>query len=80
MEVIKILEPRYRDMRVLVARFRIPCGGDIKVKIVYGARKGLYMVKNADICASPIEYMTTRAGKKIPMRAIPIDKLERIEE
>ena len=78
-EAIKIWQPRYRDNTCLVARFRIPCGGDIKVEIQQGARKGLYKVLNTDICNSPIETMRTRQGKMIEMRAIPLKKLIRID-
>ena len=75
---IQIWEPRYRDMKVLVARYKLPPGGDIDIEIMKGARKGFYHVKNQSICSSPIEYMKTRNGRKIEMRAIPFDKLERV--
>ena len=78
--MIKIREPRYRDRRVLVARYRIPCGGDITIEILKGAYKGLWKATNATICSSPIESMKTRAGASIPMRAISLDDLERIED
>lgn len=78
-EPIKIWQPRYRDNTCLVARFRIPCGGDIEVEILKGARKGLYKVMNRDICDSPIEKMRTKQGKLIDVRAIPLTKLIRIE-
>lgn len=77
---IQVWEPRYRDMAVLVARFKIPAGGDINVEIMRGARKGLYHVTNESICSSPIEFMQTKSGKKLEMRAIPFSKLERIED
>ena len=76
---IQIREPRYRDMAVLVARFRIPCGEDIKVEIQKGSRKGLYRIRNEAICSSPIEFMNTRSGKRLEMRAIPFSKLERLD-
>ena len=78
--MIKILSPRYHDQVVLVARYRIPCGQDITVQIEKGARAGIYKVKHEDIIDSPIESMKTRCGKSLQMRAIPLDKLERIEE
>ena len=78
-EPIKIWQPRYRDNSCLVARFRIPCGRGINVEILKGARKGLYKVSSEDICSSPIETMRTKAGKFIEMRAIPLDKLVRVE-
>ena len=72
--MIKIKEPRYRDRKVLVARYRIGCGEGLTIEI----QKGSYKVSNEDICASDIESMKTRNGSSISMRAIPLDKLERI--
>ena len=77
---VEIYEPRYKDMAVLVARFRIPPASDILVEILKGARKGLYKINSESICSSPIEFMKTRAGKRIEMRAIPFSKLERIDD
>lgn len=76
--MIKIKEPRYRDRKVLVARYRIPCGGGVTIEILKGSYKGVYKVSNEDICSSDIESMQTRNGTTISMRAIPLDKLERI--
>lgn len=76
--MIKIKEPRYRDRKVLVARYRISCGQDITIEIQKGSYKGIYRVSNDDICSSDIESMKTRRGDTISMRAIPLDKLERI--
>lgn len=78
--MIAIKEPRYRDNTVLVARFRIPAGCDIKIKIMKGAREGIYKVKHEDIIKSPIETLKSRSGKAISIRAIPLDYLERIED
>lgn len=77
--MITIKSPRYRDRTVLLARYRLPCGQDVKVKILYGAYKGIYNVSNDVICNSPIEGMETRQGKIIAMRAVPIDAMERVE-
>lgn len=77
--MITIKSPRYRDRTVLLARYRLPCGQDVQVKILYGAYKGIYNVSNDVICNSPIEGMETRQGKIIAMRAVPIDAMERIE-
>lgn len=77
--MIKIKEPRYRDRRVLVARYRIPTGGGVTIEILKGAYKGLYKATNDTICSSPIETMRTRNGANISMRAISLDELERIE-
>jgi hypothetical protein len=78
--MIKIKEPRYRDRKVLVARYRIGCGEGLTIEIQQGSYKGIYKVSNEDICASDIESMKTRNGATISMRAIPLDKLERISD
>lgn len=78
--MITINQPRYHDRKVLIARYRIPCGKDVTVKILYGAYKGTYKITNQAICASPVESMTTRYGKSISMRAVDLDNLERMED
>ena len=77
--MITIKSPRYRDRTVLLARYRLPCGKDVEVKITEGAYKGLYKVRNEAIINSPIEGMETKQGKIIAMRAIPLDAMERVE-
>ena len=77
--MINIKSPRYRDRTVLLARYRLPCGQDVKVKITEGAYKGIYNVTNDVICKSPIEGMKTKQGKIIAMRAVPLDAMERVE-
>ena len=77
--MIEIRAPRYRDRVVLLAKYRLPCGSDVNVKILYGAYKGNYRVTNEVICQSPVEPMTTKQGKQILMRAVPLDKMERVE-
>ena len=77
--MINIKSPRYRDRTVLLARYRLPCGQDVKVKITEGAYKGIYNVTNDVICKSPIEGMETKQGKIIAMRAVPLDAMERVE-
>lgn len=78
--MINIIEPRYHDRCVLIARYKIPAGSDIQVNILQGAYKGVYNIKNEDICKSPVEGMMTKTGKLMSVRAVPIDKMERIEE
>lgn len=78
--MIRIREPRYRDNTVLVARYRIPAGGDITIEIEKGARSGIYKCKNQDIVKSPIETMKAKNGSSISIRAIPFDYLERVGE
>ena len=77
--MIIIKSPRYRDRTVLLARYRLPCGQDVRVKITEGAYRGVYKVSNDIICNSPIEGMETKQGKIIAMRAIPLDAMERVE-
>lgn len=77
--MIIIKSPRYRDRTVLLARYRLPCGQDVTVKITEGAYKGVYKVSNDVICNSLIEGMETKQGKIIAMRVIPLDAMERVE-
>ena len=77
--MIIIKSPRYRDRSVLLARYKLSCGQDVRVKITEGAYKGVYKVSNDVICNSPIEGMRTKQGKIIAMRAIPLDAMERVE-
>ena len=78
--MIKIKEPRYRDRKVLIARYRIPCGQEFQIEIQKGAYQGIYKISNDLICKSPIEMMKTRTGAEIQMRAVNLDELERVEE
>lgn len=77
--MIDIKAPRYRDRVVLLAKYRLPCGTGVDVRILYGAYKGVYHVSNEVICQSPVEPMTTKQGEQIAMRAVPLDKMERIK-
>lgn len=77
---IMIKEPRYRDRSCLLARYRLPPGQDVHVEIEKGAYKGKYLVRTEVICSSPIETMMSRRGNAVSMRAIPLDKMERIED
>lgn len=76
--MIAIKSPRYHDRVVLVARYRLTCGQDATIKILYGAYKGIYKARHQDIVNSAIEGMETKQGQIIAMRAIPLDALERI--
>lgn len=78
--MITIKHPRYRDRKVLIARYRIPCGKGVQLEILEGSYKGIYNVSSAVICASPVESMTTKTGRQISMRAVDLDSLERIED
>lgn len=76
--MIRVWHPRYHDNTVLVARYKIPCGGGVDLEIMQGAYKGIYKASNATIISSPIESVKSRNGRNISMRVIPIDKLERV--
>lgn len=78
--MIEIYHPRYNDSVVLLARYRLPAGQGVKVHIKYGAYRGYYGVSNADICSSPIEPFITKNGRKIQVRAVPLEKLVKLEE
>lgn len=78
--MIIIKSPRYHDRTLLIARYKIPCGFGVKVKILYGAYKGVYNISSEDLCSSPIESMKTRYGRQISMRAVSLDKLERVDD
>lgn len=78
--MITIKHPRYRDRKVLLARYRIPCGKGVQVEILEGSYKGIYNVSSEVICSSPVETMTTKTGRPISMRAVDLDNLERIED
>lgn len=77
--MIKIKSPRYHDRKLLIARYRIPAGADIKVEILTGSYSGIYKITSNTICHSPIEIMRTRNGKSISMRAVSLDDIERLE-
>lgn len=77
--MITIKAPRYRDRTCLLAKYRLPCGQDVKVKILHGAYAGIYKVANSVIIRSPIEGMETKQGNTIAMRAVPLDAMERTD-
>lgn len=77
--MIKIKSPRYHDRKLLIARYRIPAGANIKVEILTGSYKGIYKITSDTICHSPIEIMKTRNGNSISMRAVSLDYIERLE-
>lgn len=76
--MIEVKSPRYHDRSVLLARYRLPAGQGVNVKILYGAYKGIYKVSNDVIINSPIENMETKSGRIIAMRAVPLDAMERV--
>ena len=77
--MIEVWQPRYHDRVVLLARYRLPCGQDVDLRIKSGAYKGEYRVPNSVITKSPIELMTTKGGRTIQMRVVSLDELERKE-
>lgn len=78
--MIEIWEPRYRDMTVLLAKDKLPEGKDVEVEIVKSkAYKGKYVVAAKDLYDSPDELMKTKSGFMKPMKAVPFNKLRRVE-
>ena len=77
--MLKIWAPRYHDRKVLVARYKIPCGRGIDLEITNGACKGFYYASPELIAKSPIESMRTKNGGSIQVRAIALDELERTD-
>lgn len=78
--MIEIWEPRYRDRTVLIAKYRIPCGRDFQIRIKRGAYKGVYLVRNDVVITSAEEKMKAKSGADIAVRAVAIEKLERLED
>ena len=78
--MIEIWEPRYKDRKVLIAKYRIPCGTDFKIRIKKGAYKGIYLVRNSVVVSSAEEKMKARSGADIAIRAVPIEQLERLAD
>ena len=78
---IQIIEPRYRDMTVLIACWRLEHDGyDSLIEIMRGPRKGKYVTSYSDIMGSKIETLRTRSGKRMLVRAVPLAKLTNIED
>ena len=78
--MIEIWEPRYKDMTVLLAKDRLVEGKDAEVEIVKSkAYKGKYVVAAKDLDESPDELMKTKSGFMKPMKAVPFNKLRRVE-
>lgn len=73
--MIEIWEPRYHDKVVLVATHKIKY--PLEIRITKGAYKGEYIVDEGDYAT---EQMATRAGGKIGMTCIPLDKLNKKED
>lgn len=71
--MINIIEPRYHDRRVLVAKYKVNKSKMNRIKILKGAYKGLYRMSGIAIMSYPIE-----SNGVIPCFVLPIDKLERI--
>lgn len=78
--MIEIWEPRYKDMTVLLARDKIAVGKDAEIEITKSkAYKGRYVVSAKDLEESPDELMKTKSGFMKPMKAVPFNKLRRME-
>ena len=77
--MIEIRAPRYHDRVVLIANYKIVLGYPVKIRILYGAYKGVYNIPSKVLATSPLEPMQTKQGNTIVMRAVPLDALERID-
>lgn len=80
MKYIEIWQPRWHDKKVLVAKFRIRPEQDVFIEIKESVWKGKYRIDYQDIVASDVETMKTKAGGKIEVIAVPLDKIKKIEE
>ena len=76
MRPIEIWQPRYKDKKVLIAKYRVSSGTN---KIVFTRAKHLkgitFKIDGMEIAKHPIE-----SNGSIPCYAVPMDKLEKIEE
>lgn len=77
-QVIVVFEPRYRDKKVLLAKYRLPKNEDVIVNITKGAYKGNYKVSAKDIAEADDDVMQSKQGNHIALKAVSLDKLERI--
>lgn len=74
--MIQILEPRYRDMTILVAYYKLAAQGfSSEIEILRGPRKGKYIVSQEEATASRTETLKTKSGKKMLVKVIPLEKL-----
>lgn len=80
MTTIEVFEPRYHDMTVLLAKYRLPANADVYVKISKGAYKGKYLVTASDIAKAKDDMMMSKSGHPIGLKAIPIAALRRVDE
>lgn len=71
--MIDVIEPRYHDRKVLVAKYKVYKGRMNRINILKGAYKGKYRMSGIAITSYPIE-----SNSVIPCYAVPLEKLERI--
>lgn len=76
--MIEIWEPRYKDRKVLIAKYRIPCGRDFEICIKKGAYKGVYLVRNDVVIKSDTEKLKAKNGSEIAVRTVALEDLERV--
>lgn len=79
-EFVEVYHPRYNDRTVLVANWKVVGGRDLPIKILYGSYKGEYTAPGNDVFHAPVTTITSKTGKQIPMRVIPLDCLVRQDE
>lgn len=78
--MIEVYEPRYHDRTVLLANWKIAQGYPAEVRIKSGSYKGDYIVPWSALAYASITNIKSRQGKKIPMRVVKLDDLERMGE
>lgn len=71
--MIEIWEPRWRDRKVLIAKYKVYKGRMNRIKITGGAAKGIYKMSGIAITSYPIE-----SNGVLPCYAVPLDKLTKV--
>ena len=71
--MIDIIEPRYHDRKVLIAKYKVYKGRQNVIRILRGAYKGRYRMSGIAITSYPIE-----SNGVIPVYAVPLDKLDKV--
>ena len=79
MKMIEVLEPRYHDMKVLVAGYKVK-GYPVRIKIVNGFYAGEYLASKQVVENSERKIIKSKKGNDVEMICIPYDDLEQIKE
>jgi hypothetical protein len=68
--MIKIWQPRWHDMKVLIAKYKVKFGENDIIFTKTKSLKGKYHMTGEEIITYPLE-----TNGKIPCYAVPLDKL-----